>query len=86
LRTTAFDGHGNCNFIYSKNLGDLARLEQSIKSGMTTRPVRRMFREDNGSAVRFDPRDRRIPRVAIFSTVRLLALHFMIRRRQIGGY
>ena len=35
LRITAFDGHGNCNFIYSENLGDLMRLEQSMKSGMT---------------------------------------------------
>lgn len=35
LQITAFDGHGNCNFFYSENLGDLMRLEQSIKSGMT---------------------------------------------------
>jgi hypothetical protein len=35
LRITAFDGLGNCNFIYDENPYLLMGLERDIKSGMT---------------------------------------------------
>lgn len=35
LRLAAFDGLGNCNFIYDKNPYLLMGLERDIKSGMT---------------------------------------------------